>query len=59
MRPTNELVTSTGLIYKNVEVERVKDDRIVISYEPANGGWAMTNVYFQDLPIELRRQYGK
>jgi hypothetical protein len=58
-RPANELVTTTGFIYKNVEVLRVKEDAIVISYRPANGGWAMTNISFQDLPIELRQQYGK
>ena len=58
-RPANELVTTTGLIYKNVEVQRVKEDGIVISYRPANGGWAMTNVYFRDLPTELRQQYEK
>jgi hypothetical protein len=57
-RPANELAIA-GVIYKNVEVERVKDDGIVISYEPVNGGWAMTNINFQDLPIELRQQYGK
>lgn len=59
MRPTNELVTTTGVIYKNVEVQRVVADGIVISYTPANGDWAMTKVYFRDLPAEIRRQYEK
>jgi hypothetical protein len=58
-RPANELVTTTGTIYKNVEVERVEPDGIVISYTPVNGGWAMAKVYFRDLPAKIRRQYGK
>jgi hypothetical protein len=59
VRPANELVTTTGLIYKNVQVERVKEDGIIISYTPPNGGWATTKVYFQDLPAEIRQQYEK
>lgn len=58
-RPANELATTTGVIYKNVEVERVENDGIVISYTPASGGWAMTKIYFQDLPPEIRQQYEK
>jgi hypothetical protein len=59
VRPANELVTTTGLIYKNVQVERVKEDGIIISYTPAHGGWATTKVYFQDLPAKIRQQYEK
>ena len=58
-RPTNELVTLRGTIYKNVEVERVTTDAIVISYTPVNGGWAMTKVYFRDLPADIRQEYEK
>jgi hypothetical protein len=58
-RPTNELVTITGKIYENVEVERVADDGIVISYTPVPGGWATTKVLFRDLPTEIRQQYEK
>lgn len=59
VRPTNELVTVSGAIYRNVEVERVLTDAIVISYTPANGNWAMTKIYFRDLPAPIRRQYEK
>ena len=59
LRPSNELVTTTGATYKNVEVQKVMSDAIVISYTPAQGGWAMTKVYFQDLPPEIRQEYGK
>lgn len=58
-RPVNKLVTVAGTIYKNVEVERVVSDGIVISYIPAHGNWAMTKVPFRDLPPEIRRQYEK
>jgi hypothetical protein len=59
VRPANELATISGSIYKNVEVERVMADGILISYTPANGGWAMIKVYFQNLPTEIRQQYEK
>ncbi|MGA9776813.1 MAG: hypothetical protein WBS33_00925 [Verrucomicrobiia bacterium] len=59
VRPANELVTTTGIIYKNVEVQKVMADAIVISYTPAHGDWAMTKVYFRDLPSGIRQQYEK
>lgn len=58
-RPANELVTTSGAIYQNVEVEKVVGDGIVISFTPAPGNWAMTKVPFKDLPPEIRRQYEK
>jgi hypothetical protein len=58
-RPANELVTTTGVIYKNVEVQKVMADAIVISYTPVHGDWAMAKVYFRDLPPEIRQQYEK
>jgi hypothetical protein len=59
VRPANELTTTTGVTYDNVEVERVMLDGIVISYTPAGGGWAMAKVYFTDLSPELRQRYHK
>jgi hypothetical protein len=58
-RPATELVTTTGSIYKNVEVERVMPDGIIISYTPAGGGWAMTKVNFGNLSPEMRQRYEK
>ena len=58
-RPSNELVTTTGATYKNVEVQKVTSDGIVISYTPAQGGWAMTRINFEDLPPDIRQKYGK
>ena len=58
-RPVNQLVTMSGATYKNVEVESVKDDGIIISYTAADGGWGRTKVHFEDLPAEIRQQYDK
>jgi hypothetical protein len=59
VRPSNELVTTSGATYKNVEVQKVTSDGIVISYTPAQGGWAMTRINFEDLPPDIRQKYGK
>jgi hypothetical protein len=59
VRPANELVTTSGTTYKNVEVQKVTADAMVISYTPEQGGWAMTKVYFRDLPPDIRQQYEK
>jgi hypothetical protein len=59
VRPANELVTTTGTTYQNVEVQKVTSDAILISYTPAQGGWAMARVHFRDLPPEIRQQYTK
>lgn len=59
LRPSNELVTTSGATYRNVEVQKITSEGIVISYTPAQGGWAMTKVYFKDLPPEIRQQYEK
>jgi hypothetical protein len=58
-RPVNELTTISGSVYKNVEVERVMANGIVISYTPAGGGWAMTKINFEDLSPEIRLKYEK
>jgi hypothetical protein len=58
-RPTMQLVTMTGSIYKNVEVQRVMSDGIIISYTPTGGGWAMTKVNFGDLSPEQQQRYQK
>jgi hypothetical protein len=58
-RPVNVLTTISGSVYKNVEVERVMANGIVISYTPAGGGWAMTKISFDDLSPEIRLKYEK
>jgi hypothetical protein len=57
--PANEIATASGAIYKNVYVEKVEPDGIIISYTPTRGGVGMTKVYFDDLSAESRQRYGK
>lgn len=58
-KPTNEIVTVYGMVYKNAKVEKVEANGIIISYWTSEGGFAMCKVYFVDLPYEFRRQYLK
>ena len=58
-KPTNEIATASGAIYKNVYVEKVESDGIIVSYTPARGGMGMTKIYFYDLSAELRQRYEK
>jgi hypothetical protein len=57
--PNNEIVTASGAIYKNVYVEKVESDGIIVSYTPTRGGVGMTKLYFDDLSAELRQRYQK
>jgi hypothetical protein len=57
--PANEIATTTGAIYKNVYVEKVESDGIIVSYTPTRGGMGMTKIYFDDLSAELRQRYQK
>lgn len=54
-----DLVTTTGAIYRAALVSKVELDGLIISYVPAGGGIALTKVYFEDLPEEVREQYEK
>jgi hypothetical protein len=58
-KPANEIATASGAIYKNVYVEKVESDGIIVSYTPARGGMGMTKIYFYDLSAELRQRYEK
>ncbi len=57
--PAEDLVTTTGAVYKAARVEKVEPDGLIISYVPAGGGMAMTKILFEDLPDPLRQQYEK
>jgi hypothetical protein len=56
-KPANEIVTADGTIYENTEVEKVESDGMIVSYRTAGGGLAMSKIYFEDLPAELRQRY--
>jgi hypothetical protein len=55
---TNEIVTVTGQIYKNVRVEKMESDGIIISFPTASGGIEMTKIYANELTDALRQKYG-
>jgi len=57
-KPTNEIATASGAIYKNVYVEKVEPDGITISYTPARGGLGIIKINFDELSDELRQKYG-
>ena len=59
VRPSNELVTTTGAVYRNAEVERVMPDAIIISYTPAGGGWAMTRINLSDISPDMQQRFRK
>jgi hypothetical protein len=58
-KPADEIETISGATYKNVYVEKMDSDGIIISYTPAHGGVGMTKVTFDDLSAELRQRYEK
>jgi len=58
-KPTKEIATISGAIYKNVHVEKVEPDGIIVSYTPARGGMGMIKIDFTDLSDELRQRYEK
>lgn len=59
VNPTNELVTTDGTIYENVQVEKVQPDGIVISYTLPTGGVAMSKVFYSQLSPQSRQQFGR
>lgn len=58
-RSTDEISTATGAIYKNVEVEKVDPDGIIVSYTPVGGGIAVAKIYFSDVSDAVRQRYQK
>jgi len=54
----SEVVTRNGDTYKNVKIQKVTPDGLVIAYTPANGGVGISKIKFVDLPDDLQRQYG-
>ena len=57
-RPTNEIATVSGAIYKNARVEKVEPNGITVSYTPAGGGIGAVKINFDELSDEWRQQYG-
>jgi S1-C subfamily serine protease len=54
----DEIITRTGDVYKNVTVQKVAPDGLVVAYTPAAGGIGISKIKFQDLSEELQQRYG-
>jgi len=55
----DDIVTTSGEVYKNAYVEKVESNGLIVSYSIANGGLAMTHIAFADLPEQFRTRYEK
>jgi S1-C subfamily serine protease len=55
---TNVVVTRDGMVYRNVRIQEVAPDGLVISYAPTNGGVGISRLKFKDLPGALQQRYG-
>jgi S1-C subfamily serine protease len=52
------IVTRDGKAYRNVQVQSVAPDGLLISYTPDAGGVGLSKLKFEDLPVNLQRRYG-
>jgi hypothetical protein len=57
VKPKNQIVTLSGTVYDNVNVEQVCKDGLVISYTLHGGGFGMTKIDTTDLPSPIRQKY--
>jgi len=55
---SGEIVTRAGDTYKNVRIQKVAPDGLVIAYTPANGGIGISKIKFEDLSDDLQQRYG-
>ncbi len=53
-----EIKTRDGTSYKDVMVQRVDPDGLIISYTPAGGGLGAAKLKFENLPDNLQERYG-
>jgi hypothetical protein len=52
-----EVVTTDGVVYKFVTIEKVEPDGLLISHRPMGGGIAMIKVRFETLSEALQSKY--
>jgi len=51
------IVTRDGKDYKDVQLQKVEPDGLLISYAPDDGGVGIAKLKFEDLPEDLQRSY--
>ena len=54
----NQITTRAGQTFKNVKVQKVAPDGLIISYTPSGGGMGISKLKFTDLPDNLQQRYG-
>jgi S1-C subfamily serine protease len=53
-----EIITREGMAYKNVMVQKVVPDGLVIAYSLTDGGIGIAKLKFKDLSADLQQQFG-
>ncbi len=53
-----QIVTREGVIYKEVVVQKMVPDGLVIAYTPKDGGMSIAKIKFKDLSDGLQQQFG-
>jgi hypothetical protein len=61
-QPTNSLpakiITTDGVTYNQVKLDRVDPDGLLVEFQPAGGGTGIARLKFAKLPISLQKQFG-
>jgi hypothetical protein len=58
VKPTANLVTRSGAVYKNFHVEKVGTTGLTISYTPDDGGVGISQIPFDNLSDKIQQRYG-
>lgn len=53
----DDITATEGRTYRNAIVQRSEPDGLIVTYEPAPGGFGVAKVKFRDLPDSMRSQY--
>jgi predicted TIM-barrel enzyme len=53
----SKIVTTSGTVYENVEVEKKTSDGMYISYSLSGGGIAVSKIFFNELSPETLKFY--
>lgn len=54
----DKIVTRSGVVYQNVEIQKIEPDAITINYTLTNGGFGACKIPLAELPISLQQRFG-
>lgn len=57
-RLPDRIITLDGKTYKNVILDKVEADGLLVSFAPVEGGSGTAKLKFRNLPVELQEPYG-